>query len=230
MSRHSAVIAAYVGTTARRPRWARLLVLVVVVVAVVVVGTPAIRDSILKTAGWALIVDDGIESAAVVVVAADAAGAGVLEAVDLVHRGVVSRVAVFADLPDSADREFMRRGVPWDDAAARAAAQFRSLGVVAVEQIPRSVAGTQAETRALGAWCHAHGIRSVIVVTMSDHSRRWRRIVHRTVPRDQTRVLVRPSRYSPFDPDRWWQSRDGVRTAVIELQKLLLDVARHPMS
>ena len=189
-----------------------------------------LRHSILQAAGWALIVDDGVEPVDVVVVSADAAGAGVLEAVDLVERGVVSRVAVFADLPDSADREFMRRGVPWDDAAARAAAQFRSLGVVAVEQIPRSVAGTQAEARALGAWCRAHGVRSVVVVTMSDHSRRWRRIVHRTVHRDETRVLVRPSRYSAFDPDRWWQSRDGIRTAVIELQKLLLDVARHPIS
>ena len=229
MAQRDAALAAYVDTRTRWPRWAPPLI-GLVLAAAIVVGTPTLRHSILQAAGWALIVDDGVEPVDVVVVSADAAGAGVLEAVDLVERGVVSRVAVFADLPDSADREFMRRGVPWDDAAARAAAQFRSLGVVAVEQIPRSVAGTQAEARALGAWCRAHGVRSVVVVTMSDHSRRWRRIVHRTVHRDETRVLVRLSRYSAFDPDRWWQSRDGIRTAVIELQKLLLDVARHPIS
>ena len=214
---------------ARWPRWARLLT-GIVVGAAVVVGTPAIRQPLLQAAGWALVVDDGVEPADIVVVAADAAGAGVLEAVDLVHRGVATRVAVFADPPDAADREFIRRGVAYDDAAARSARQFRSLGVTAIEHIPRSVAGTEAETRALRDWCTAQQLGSVIVVTMPDHSRRWRRIVHRTMQREHTRVLVRPARYSPFDPDRWWESRDGIRTAIVELQKLLLDVVRHPLS
>jgi len=201
-----------------------------VVAAAVVVGTPAIRQSILQAAGRALVVDDGVEPADIVVVAADAAGAGVLEAVDLVQRGAATRVAVFADPPDAANREFIRRGVPYDDAAARSAGQFRSLGVTAIEHIPRSVAGTEAEARALRDWCKAQPVRAVIVVTMPDHSRRWRRIAHRTMYRQHTRVLVRPAHYSPFDPDRWWESRDGVRTAVMELEKLLVDVVRHPIS
>ncbi len=45
----------------------------------------------------------------------------------------------------------------------------------------------------------------------------------------QTRVTVRPARHSAFDPDRWWETRDGVRTEIIELQKLLLDVIRYPI-
>jgi hypothetical protein len=36
--------------------------------------------------------------------------------------------------------------------------------------------------------------------------------------------------YSEFDPDRWWQTRDGARIGLVELQKLLLDLARHPIS
>jgi len=43
-------------------------------------------------------------------------------------------------------------------------------------------------------------------------------------------VVVRSSRYSSFDPDRWWETRGGIRTEIVELQKLLLDLARHPMS
>src|SRR5207249_8174518 len=156
----------------------------------------------------------GVEPVDTVVVAADAAGAGVLEAVDLVQRGAATRVAVFADPPDAANREFIRCGVPYDDAAARSARQFRSLGVPAIEHIPRAAAGTEAEARALRDWCKAQPVRAVIVVTMPDHSRRWRRIAHRTMYRQHTRVLVRPAHYSPFDPDRWWESRDGVRTAV----------------
>ena len=45
-----------------------------------------------------------------------------------------------------------------------------------------------------------------------------------------TRVTVQPARYSRFDPDRWWETRGGVRTVIVELQKLVLDVVLHPMS
>jgi hypothetical protein len=42
------------------------------------------------------------------------------------------------------------------------------------------------------------------------------------------RVAVQPARYSSFDPDQWWKTRGGIRTAIIELQKLLLDLLLHP--
>jgi hypothetical protein len=45
-----------------------------------------------------------------------------------------------------------------------------------------------------------------------------------------TLVTVRAARFSPFDPERWWESREGTRTQLIELQKLLLDVVTHPLS
>jgi hypothetical protein len=80
----------------------------------------------------------------VIVIAVDADGAGVLEAADLVHSGIATRVAVFADPPDPIDREFIRRGIPYKDAAARSARQLQLLGVTAIEQIPR-VSGTEAE-------------------------------------------------------------------------------------
>jgi hypothetical protein len=43
-----------------------------------------------------------------------------------------------------------------------------------------------------------------------------------------TQVTVQAARYSNFDPDRWWESRGGVRTEIGELQKLLLDFMLHP--
>jgi hypothetical protein len=41
-------------------------------------------------------------------------------------------------------------------------------------------------------------------------------------------VSVRTTRYSNFDPDHWFETRWGMRTGVTELEKLILDVARHP--
>jgi hypothetical protein len=45
-----------------------------------------------------------------------------------------------------------------------------------------------------------------------------------------TTTGVRASRYSSFDPDRWWQTRGGMRTLLVELQRLALDFVRHPAS
>jgi hypothetical protein len=211
----------------RRPRLVAALAAILLGGAVIV-GVPGTRDSILRSAGWALVAHDPLEPADIIVITLGADGAGVLEAADLVHSGIAQRVAVFADPPDSADREFLRRGIPYEDAAARSTRQLRVLGVAAIEQIPR-VNGTEAEGQVLPGWCDQHQFRSVVVVSPGDHSRRLRRILDRAMRGHPTKVMVRPARHSPFDPDRWWESRDGARTAIFELQKLLFDIVRHPL-
>lgn len=193
-------------------------------------AAPPVRTPILRAAGEALVADDAVATADIIVVATGADGAGALEAADLVHGGVATRVAVFADPPDPVvDREFLRRGVPYEDAGERLVRQLRSLGVEAVEKIPRPVAGTEDEGRTLPEWCDRQGFRSVVVVTTADHSRRLRRVLQRAMKGHGTTVTVRSARHSQFDPGRWWETREGTRTQVIELQKLVLDILRHPI-
>src|ERR1043166_4048148 len=213
-------------------RWPRstlaLSVLVLACASTMVV--PAWRTSPLRSLGWALVVDDPIEPAEVVVVEAEAGGAGVLEAADLQHRGIAMRIAVFTDPPDpEIDQEFIRRGVPYEDAAERSIRQLRSLGIATVDQIPRSDAANENEESVLLDWCDRHHIGSVIVVASSHHSRRLRRALHRAMLGHQTIVTVRSARYSDFDPDHWWQTRGGIRMEIVESQRLLLDIARHPV-
>jgi hypothetical protein len=78
-------------------------------------------------------------------------------------------------------------------------------------------------------WCDRQRHRAVVIVTPPDHSKRTRRVLDRAMKGYSTRVRIRAARYSHFDPDRWWHSRDGVRTTIVELQKLLVDFARHPV-
>lgn len=213
----------------RRRRWTLLLCALLIGVAVVAV-VPALRTPTLRSAGWALVVNDAIEPADVIVITPDSDAAGTLEAADLVHKGVASRVAVFEDPPDAIDVEFMRRGLPYHNRAARFTEDLQRLGVTAIERVPRSVSGTDDEGRVLPPWFEQRGFRSVIVVCTSDHSRRVRRVLDRAMKGRATRVTIRYSRYSRFDPDRWWQTRDGIRTAIVELEKLALDIVRHPIS
>jgi uncharacterized SAM-binding protein YcdF (DUF218 family) len=208
----------------------RVAVAILLLGIAAVVLTPAVRTSLLRSIGRVLVVDDPIGPADVIVVAVDAGGAGTLEAADLVRRGIAPRVGIFAEPPNPASREFLRRGLPHEEAAARSARQLKSLGVNTIEQIPGSVEGTEAEGQVLREWSAQRRFQSVIVVSNADHSRRLRRVLRRSMRDHDVQVRVRAARYSTFDPDRWWETRGGVRTQIVEFQKLLLDVARHPLS
>jgi hypothetical protein len=203
-----------------------LIVLLVVVVAVV----PATRHSMLRALGRALVVDEPVEPSDVIVLPKWAGGAGAIDAADLVHRGLASRVALLPEPPTPAEQELTRRAVPHVDENADLLHLLRALGVADVELIPNPAAGTEAEGQVLVSWCSQRQFRSILVLSSPDHSRRVRRVLHRALRGHPTNVAVRSARFSSFDPDRWWTTRDGIRTEIVELQKLLLDVIRHPIS
>jgi hypothetical protein len=123
--------------TSRRPRWAPILV-VVAVAAATIVAVPSVREPVLRAAGWALIVNEPVAPADIIVIVPGIGGAGALEAADLVQSGIATRVAVFADPPSGEDHEFIRRGLPYEDAAARQIDQLKWLGVTDIAQIPRA--------------------------------------------------------------------------------------------
>src|ERR1700730_13530659 len=207
--------------SSRRPRWAPILG-VVALGAAAIVAVPSVREPVLRAAGWALVV--------IIVISIDSAGAGALEAADLVQSGIATRVAVFSDPPSGEDHEFIRRGLPYEDAGATQIRQLRWLGVTDVVQIPRTDVGTEGEGQVLPPWCDQHQFRSIVFVAARDHSRRMRRVLDRAMKGHPTRVTVQPARYSSFDPDRWWETRSGIRTEIFELQKLVFEAVLHPMS
>jgi len=210
----------------RRWHW---LVVATLWLSILAVCVPGSRRYILRSAGRLIVADQpSVESADIIVVAIDADGAGTLEVADLVHRGVSDRVAVFDDPPSSVDREFIRRGLPYEDRAAISTRQLQSLGIRNIEQIPRGVSGSEQEGEILPCWCDRHGYHSVVLVTLSDHSRRLNRILRRSLRDHQINITVQSSLYSEFNPDTWWKTRGGVRDGIVEGEKLLLDVIRHP--
>jgi hypothetical protein len=204
-----------------------LLIIFTITALVTGIAIPQIRLSVLRRIGRIIVVSDSNKSADVIVLLLSN-GAGVLEAADLVHSGVSTQVAVFADPPDPViDREFIRRGIPYEDVAARSSWQLRALGVERVDIIPRSDA-SDGQDSALTRWCDKVHVRSVIVVSSLPHSRSTRRELRRAMNGHMTQVRVHPTRYTEFDPDRWWKTHDGVRTIVAEAEELSLDFVRHP--
>jgi hypothetical protein len=210
------------------PKWGSMLIMVALAAAAAV-AVPSVWKPVLRAAGWALVVDEPVAPADIIIISADSAGAGALQASDLVHSGIATRVAVFADPPSGEDLEFIRRGLPYEDSAAKQIRQLKWLGVTDLVQIPRGETGTEGEVQVLAPWCDQHEVRSVVFVAARDHSRRLRRMLDRAMKGHATRITVQAEPYSGFDPDRWWQTRNGIRTEIVELEKLALDIVLHPI-
>jgi hypothetical protein len=195
------------------------------------VGIFTVYEPILRGLGGFLLISMSAnlpERVDVIVIALDAGAAGILEAADLVSAGVSDRVAVFNDPLNRAEEEIIRRGLPRDDSGTRSARQLHALGVPAVEVIPRTVDGSRDAARELPSWLAERSFRSAVVVTSADHSRRLQRLIRRSMTGQNAEVVVRVARYSSFNPERWWSTREGLRIGIVELQKLLLDVIQHP--
>ena len=172
--------------------------------------------------------DDPLSPADAIVVTVDAREAGVLEAADLVGRRMALRVAVMAAAPTPGERELLRRGLAYEDAATASARYLTRLGVPEVERLSASVDGTNTEGQVLREWCVRRQFKAVIVVSTRDHSRRLRRVLQRSMRGSAVQIEVRSAPFSTYDPDSWWLTRTGIRTQIIETEKLLLDIARHP--
>ncbi len=205
-------------------------ILILAAAAVVAAAAiPATRDATLRAAGWVLVAHDEMAHADVIVIANDADGSGALEAADLVHEGIATRVALFGRPESLAEQQFVKLGIPYDDSTATAEKELRELGVTSVERIPGVVAGTNDEGSVLPGWCRERHYHTIVFVSESDHSRRTRRVLRRAMRGTSTRVIVWYSRYSAYDPTAWWRTRNGIRIAINEYEKLLLDVLRHPL-
>ena len=89
--------------------------MVLALVAFAIISVRSLREPVLRAAGWALVVNEPVASADIIVLSLDSGGAGALEAADLVQSSISKRVAVFTDAPNSReDYEFIRRGLPYE--------------------------------------------------------------------------------------------------------------------
>ena len=210
-------------------RWAAIVLLAVAVCATGVCVVPGWRHAALRAMGRALVAEDPVpRSADIVIVSTDSLAAGILEAAKLVDAGVANRVGLFQRTASPLGLELARRGLPRIDLQAYSLDLLHALGVTRIEMIP-AVVGTIDEGQVLQTWCGANNIHSIVFVSMADHSRRSRRVLGRTLGQHGIQVAVRWARFSQFDPDHWWQDRNGQRVEIVESQKLLVDFLRHPL-
>lgn len=75
-----------------------------------------------------------------------------------------------------------------------------------------------------------HNFRKIIVVTSNYHTRRARDIFRSLYRREGTQVFLSAAPDSDFNPQSWWQERQGLKLLWLEWQKLVYTwwELRHP--
>ncbi len=214
-------------------RYLKLKVVFVMLLAIVILPlfVPPWRDGLLIKVGQALIHHDELQQAEAIVIAVDGTAPEVLEAVDLVRAGYAPRVWVLAGPPDELGLEFARRGLPYADKSTVAVSTLNALGVMNAEIAPYRVDGTNSEIDLLPGWLAEKQYKKIIFVVVADHSGRVRRMLDRALTAKKTSltILVRYSKFAQYKAEDWWRARGGIRTVIVEYQKLLLDVLQHPI-
>lgn len=167
-----------------------------------------LRGPILRSAARTLIVEDELLPAdAIVVIGDDNYPADRAARAAELFRGRWAPVVVasgrylrpYASLADVIARDLVERQVPAD----------------AIVPLRHRADSTRAEAMAVAELARERRWRRLILVTSSYHTRRARFIFRGALPRD-VELRVASAVDSDFDPEAWWQAREGRKLFVRE--------------
>ena len=184
----------------------RLLVLMML--ALLLAAVYLVRHPLLRLAGNWWEVQDRLERADAILVLGDDnyAGERASRSAELYRAGwaplVVAsgrRLRSYANVAELIGRDLETGGVP----------------ATAILRFPHRAGNTREEAQALGELVADRGWRRVLLVTSNYHTRRARYIFRRIFP-PQVTVLIVSVRDADFDPDFWWESRQGRKLFLLE--------------
>lgn len=192
-----------------RSRW-RVRVRLLFAAAVLATGT---------LVGWSLgawlVVTDPLARSDAIVVLDGLTPLRELEAAALFREGWAPRIVLSlarSPIPEAARR---LAGDPTPQERATRVLIRHNVPDSAIVRLDRPVENTLGELTADFEYARAHGFRRVIIVSSPYHMRRvriiWNARFEREVP-----ALVRPTRYEPADPTRWWRAGRSLEEALHE--------------
>jgi uncharacterized SAM-binding protein YcdF (DUF218 family) len=172
------------------------------------------RHPLLRFAGEFWVVDEpAAQSDALIVLGDDNyAGDRAFRAAELYREGVAPVVV--------ASGRMLRQSVSIADLMEH---DLESFGVPAasIVKLPHRAENTREEALEAARLIHARGWKRVIVITSNYHARRARFIFGRVLPSSVT-LRVSGARDSEFDPSRWWETRQGTKLFLSELEGYLV--------
>lgn len=148
----------------------------------------------------------------IVVLAGDSWGNRIRKAGDLVREGWAPKVLVSGPNGSYGSYE-CDLAIPFAVKAGYPESYF-----VHMEHTGRS---TEEEAKAVVERLRTMGVKRMILVTSSFHTRRAGKIFHRAAP--DLEIFVVASRDEFFSPENWWQSREARKTFLLEWMKTVAE-------
>ncbi|MEE9234297.1 MAG: YdcF family protein [Candidatus Acidoferrales bacterium] len=191
-----------------------LYVLVLLLLAIVLGLLYLLRGPILLAGGDWWVVDDELEKAqAIVVLGGDSVlGDRVRHAAELYRQGWAPRVVLsgpalrtYFSEAELMEKEALQQGIPKEH-------------LIVVRHQARS---TLEEALALRPLLAEHNFRKIIIVTSNFHTRRTKRIFRAVYERRGGHIFVSAAPDPEFNPARWWKTREGRATMLLEFLKTL---------
>lgn len=175
-----------------------------------------LRHPLLRWMGGALVRNESPRASEAIAVLGDDNynGDRASRAAELMKAGWAPRVVAsgrylrpYASIADLEQRDLRDRGVP----------------ASAIVRFAHHATDTREECAALSTLFAQHGWKQVMIVTSNYHTRRAEYICSRLLPgRTELRVIAAPD--SEYQPDRWWETRQGVKIFFHEVVGFVLAV------
>ncbi len=175
-------------------------------------------------AGSWLVIADEAESVDLIMVLMGPIPDRTLQAADLYHQGVSSKI-VFCNDHQPGARQLLEYQIKLDNIADIAKSTLVQLGVQAehIHILDHFTSSTQDEAIRLRDYLLQNpGIESVVMVTSSYHSRRTYTIFSKVFRRAGLDIdlYISENPYTEFGGERWWEDRSSATMVVFEYMKL----------
>jgi uncharacterized SAM-binding protein YcdF (DUF218 family) len=185
----------------------RALLVLLAIVAVLFLA----RAPLLTAVGSYLVRAQPPEKADIVLVlAGDGSGNRILKGAELVKQGYASKVLVSGPGENYGFHE-CDLAIPFAVKAGFPESEF-----IHMENHAHS---TLEEAKVAETVLRGMGARHILLVTSNYHTRRSGNIYRREIPDMKFTVVAAGDRY--FEPDKWWQSREGQKTTLYEWLKTI---------
>jgi uncharacterized SAM-binding protein YcdF (DUF218 family) len=198
----------------------RLLFFIIVVIWVL---AGVYRDPMLAAVGRFLIVSHPLEKADLVVCLGGSPVERGLEAAELVKEEYAPRIFISREEPPEGLDILRARGLDYPENRELTHEMLTGLGLspetLIISDVP--AASTADEAEQMRSLALTEGFSRLIVVTSPQHTRRaW--IAFRHIFKDgDVSVMIRPTRFSGFEPEGWWKRRKYTRDVILEYMKIV---------
>lgn len=177
-----------------------------------------------RKAGTWLVKEDMPRQADVMVMLTGRLADRVLQLTDLYEDQLADKVWIVQE-DMGVDQELVKRGVEIISESAQARNAMVSLGIPAerILILPGDASSTQMEAESVRDHLRSQsGVKSVLLVTSSSHSRRAYKIFKAAFKsmEDPPELYCSPSSYTEFNAELWWKSREDIQSVVFEYMKM----------